>query len=265
MNTERTETTERTGCIYLIHNTVNDKCYVGWTVNFEQRMRDHRNCTGNCRLLIHAVRKHGWEVFAVYKLHDGIPVRYAEIFEVAYIADYDTFHNGYNLTPGGRLRHGFTHSEEARQKVSDANQALLERGEHWLQNETPDKKAARVAKQSATKQAKAVRGELYMQNEPPDKKAARIAKMAATQREQGEQGLHSSQREDVRTKVSATLLRSNATNLHDAQMDAGQQFAVDLPLVDVDRRSKLSEATYYKYRQKRIQAMPDNETQLELL
>ena len=229
-----TETTERTGTIYLLHNTVTDNCYVGWTLNFDERMRQHRLGDSGCPALNAAVHKHGWEVFAVYILHDGIPFRYRNLYERVYIADYDTFHNGYNCTRGGDI--GFTHTEKTRQQMSETRLAQAARGELYIQNEPADKKAIRKAKLSATSQAKIARSEFH------------------------------AQQPETQANISLGKLHQAARDTHDAQKEAGQQFALNLPLVEVDRSHKRQQGSYYRYRRQRIQAMPDNgETQLELL
>jgi len=51
-------------CLYLIVNTVNDKKYVGQTIQkYNDRMDQHKRRNDNCTLLNRAIEKYGWENF----------------------------------------------------------------------------------------------------------------------------------------------------------------------------------------------------------
>ena len=107
------------GCIYLIRNTVNGKCYIGQTIRDAEktRIRDHLAGYGS-RLVNLAVAKYGKEAFTVDFLHDGIIPDFLDMLEIEAIAKFDTLApNGYNLTTGGE---GGRLSEETRSKMSQA-------------------------------------------------------------------------------------------------------------------------------------------------
>jgi hypothetical protein len=64
----------RTGCIYLITNLINDKVYVGQTLNYMKRMNDHKNSAKTPKYFFsYAIRKYGWENFTKEILIDDVP------------------------------------------------------------------------------------------------------------------------------------------------------------------------------------------------
>ena len=95
--------------IYMLTNKVNGKSYIGKSKDIENRMKQHKNDSFNSNALSYnhyfhtAIRKHGWENFELTILEECPNTTQEELFEkeIAYIALYDTFNNGYNLTPGG--------------------------------------------------------------------------------------------------------------------------------------------------------------------
>lgn len=224
--------------IYLLRNRVNGKCYVGLTEDFDERMRQHSKVDSGCPALGNAVRKHGWEAFDASVLE--LATRSAGgNTERRWIAALDCqAPHGYNLTDGGTMGKP---AQEARQKISEFQKALWARGESPWQTETPEQRKAWRAKQSATMTAKGARGELAVQYESPDKKAAR------------------------RTQQSVTRIRKNATRRYEARTDAGQTYALALPLVEVDRSHKRHPTTRSRQSRRRLKDVADNrETQLTL-
>lgn len=135
------------GCIYLIQNTVNGKCYIGQTIRdaVKGRIRDHLNSTNNgSQLVKRAIAKYGKDAFTYEILHDGIIPEFLDILEIEAIQKHNTLApNGYNLDGGGhknkvisdetRLKlsiatkgenhpmYGKKHSAETRQKMSNAH------------------------------------------------------------------------------------------------------------------------------------------------
>lgn len=88
------------GFIYKITNKVNGKSYIGQTrYTVEFRWRQHQHKRDNV-YFHNAIHKYGIENFTVEILEecDYKDLNSREIF---YIAKYDTFKNGYNLTLGG--------------------------------------------------------------------------------------------------------------------------------------------------------------------
>ena len=128
------------GIIYLIKNKVNGKCYVGQTqkekgfdyryycsgegiervYNYHKSLREH-NRSYNEHLL-RSIEKYGFKAFEVIKYLDyAFSLKELNIKEKVYIQLYDSFKNGYNETLGGEGTEGRPHSEETRQKISEAN------------------------------------------------------------------------------------------------------------------------------------------------
>lgn len=88
------------GFIYKITNKVNGKSYIGQTrYTVEFRWRQHQHKKDNV-YFHNAVHKYGVENFIVETLEE---CEYKDLNsrEIFYIAKYDTFRNGYNLTIGG--------------------------------------------------------------------------------------------------------------------------------------------------------------------
>lgn len=89
--------------IYLIRNDINDKVYIGKTLQkIETRFKAHLYNAKNNRtkgsILYKAIRKYGQEHFSVELLEETDNPEERECF---WIKQFDSFHNGYNATPGG--------------------------------------------------------------------------------------------------------------------------------------------------------------------
>lgn len=88
------------GYIYKITNKVNGKAYIGqtrYTVEFRWRQHQHKKDNTYFHNSIH---KYGINNFAVEVLEE-CDVENLDSREIYYIAKYNTFENGYNLTLGG--------------------------------------------------------------------------------------------------------------------------------------------------------------------
>lgn len=88
------------GYIYKITNKVNGKSYIGqtrYTVEFRWRQHQHKK---DSVYFHNAIKKYGVENFIVETLEE---CNYEDLDsrEIFYIAKYDTFNKGYNLTIGG--------------------------------------------------------------------------------------------------------------------------------------------------------------------
>lgn len=96
----------RTGSIYIIRNTENEKVYIGQTTmtvheRFMSHMKPSAARRGQNRKLYNAVSKYGADKFFVETLESGIPVSELDGKEIDYIAKYDSLNRGYNSTKGG--------------------------------------------------------------------------------------------------------------------------------------------------------------------
>lgn len=88
------------GIIYKITNKVNGKSYIGQTrYTIEFRWRQHQHKKDNT-YFHNAIKKYGIDNFSIEVLEE-CNVEDLNSREIFYIAKYDTFHNGYNLTLGG--------------------------------------------------------------------------------------------------------------------------------------------------------------------
>lgn len=88
------------GFIYKITNKVTGKSYIGqtrYTVEFRWRQHQHKK---DNTYFHNSIRKHGIENFIVETL-ENCEYKDLNSREIFYIAKYDTFRNGYNMTLGG--------------------------------------------------------------------------------------------------------------------------------------------------------------------
>lgn len=103
-------------CIYSITNRLDGKRYVGQTVQRpERRFTLHRNQArrGHGHYLHRAMRAHGEEHF-VLEVLEQCDVSMLDEREKFWIAELDTFGNGYNLNEGGNSNRRRRHSAETR-------------------------------------------------------------------------------------------------------------------------------------------------------
>ena len=88
------------GIIYKITNKVNNKSYIGQTrYTIEFRWKQHQHKKDNT-YFHNAIHKYGVENFSIEILEE-CNIEDLNQKEIFYIAKYDTFKNGYNLTIGG--------------------------------------------------------------------------------------------------------------------------------------------------------------------
>lgn len=87
--------------MYKIDNTINDKVYIGVTINPDRRWAQHRRMKTNCKALRSAMQKHGADNFNFQLLCCGEDT-YIDELEIQAIELYNSVApNGYNLTLGG--------------------------------------------------------------------------------------------------------------------------------------------------------------------
>lgn len=108
--------------IYMIENKVNKKAYVGQAVDIFGRWRRHiRELSGQYhynRYLQRAWDKYGEENFE-FSIIEECDECELDAKEIYWVAEKDSFYNGYNETKGGDGVRGYKHSDEQRKKMSE--------------------------------------------------------------------------------------------------------------------------------------------------
>ena len=91
------------GCIYLIRNLINNKCYVGLSIHDAKKTRIRQHLSGKgSKLVKEAIEKDGIDAFHTEIISDGMPVELLPEIEKHTIQRYNSkAPNGYNLTSGG--------------------------------------------------------------------------------------------------------------------------------------------------------------------
>lgn len=94
--------------IYKITNKINNKIYIGQTINFKERMKSYKKEIRNKNIqrpIISAMRKHGFENFDI-EIIDNSATNIEELndLEIYYIEKENSMidQNGYNIQTGGR-------------------------------------------------------------------------------------------------------------------------------------------------------------------
>ena len=122
------------GLIYITINTVNNKIYIGQTTTFKDFY------IGSGLHFSRAVKKYGKKNFNSYLLQYAKDKEELDHLEQMYIASFNSTNPtiGYNIAVGGlgsisggnNPRYGKPHSEEARQKMSEAKKGIALSDEH---------------------------------------------------------------------------------------------------------------------------------------
>lgn len=120
----------KTGRIYIIKNTVNSKVYIGQTKGtvhnrLVQHMKPSTVRSRGSYKFYRAVKELGADKFYAETLEENVPLEKLDDREIAWIAEYDSFHNGYNATPGGdgRIINVANNQEEMLRLASDGRNA----------------------------------------------------------------------------------------------------------------------------------------------
>lgn len=115
------------GCIYLYTNKINGMKYVGQTIcRLQKRHWEHLHRDNS--YIDRALRKYGEENFTLEVLEDGIEDRAVlNEREMYWIAKYDSFNNGYNLTRGGFGASSFNEEDAERiiHLLRNSNKTML--------------------------------------------------------------------------------------------------------------------------------------------
>ena len=91
------------GIIYKIINDINDKVYIGQTIQplikrWQSHIKDSKKVD---TYFYRAIRKYGIEHFLIEPIEKNIPNESLNDRERYWIQFYDSYHNGYNSTEGG--------------------------------------------------------------------------------------------------------------------------------------------------------------------
>ena len=109
--------------VYMLINKINNKKYVGQTVQpLKERIRRHESVKG-CPMIYRAIKKYGLKNFDVEVLCECESREKLNDMEKYFIKYYKTTNKliGYNLADGGEGMSGFRHTVESKQKMSEAN------------------------------------------------------------------------------------------------------------------------------------------------
>lgn len=118
--------------IYCYTNKITGTKYIGQTINPEERYNQHKSNAFNpssheYNSTFHKkVRQYGWDNFiyeVLEEIEDNTKLDEAEIKWIAY---YDSYHNGYNDTPGGRGRSGPLNNETKKKISLNRKESLTE-------------------------------------------------------------------------------------------------------------------------------------------
>lgn len=98
---------EGTGYVYLIApvgSVTKKHGYVGISTRPPgRRLRDHVGGHSGCHAIASALKKHGRSAFTFTILKWGVKENDLPMEEMRMVEEFDTYHNGYNLTPGGEI------------------------------------------------------------------------------------------------------------------------------------------------------------------
>lgn len=118
--------------IYGVHNRINGKWYVGQSQDIEKRNRRElrylarghfHSGSGDNAHIVSAWKKYGADAFEWVVLEE-CELSHLDEREIFWIAEKDSYKNGYNQTIGGGGLRGYKASDETRRKIS-ANHARL--------------------------------------------------------------------------------------------------------------------------------------------
>lgn len=102
--------------VYAHINKINKKAYIGITCQTKAKYRwgkDGKHYKDQQKFYA-AIKKYGWEAFEHTILAENVSGNDIASMEQAYIAQYDSYFNGYNATPGGEHE---CRQHKARKKV----------------------------------------------------------------------------------------------------------------------------------------------------
>ncbi len=115
--------------IYKLTNTINNKCYIGFTQDIKKRIVEHQSESKNnkSRLIYKAIQKYGFAIFHLETLYSGSDAEFAlRVMEPKLIKEHNSHFidgYGYNMTYGGDGILGYIHND-ATKKIMKEKRAL---------------------------------------------------------------------------------------------------------------------------------------------
>lgn len=90
--------------IYKITNLINNKIYIGQSIDIEKRWEEHKYYSSDEHTAIQsAFKKYGISNFS-FEVIEKCSKNKLDEREIYWIAYYDSYNNGYNLTAGGQTK-----------------------------------------------------------------------------------------------------------------------------------------------------------------
>lgn len=120
------------GRIYKITNTINNKVYIGQTVQcIRKRWYDHVSQAKSSKSknghFQRAILKYGRDVFNIELLEESVPKELLNDKEYDYITEFDSYRTGYNSTTGGQKKSS-THVHYVATLEHKANMSKAKKG-----------------------------------------------------------------------------------------------------------------------------------------
>ena len=109
--------------IYMIKNKINGNIYIGQAADIYERWREHISLLRRGKHVNNHLQR-AWNKYGDDNFEFSIVEECSENAlndrEIYWIAEYDSYHNGYNQTLGGGGVRGFKHDEETKQRISES-------------------------------------------------------------------------------------------------------------------------------------------------
>lgn len=121
--------------LYMIRNSIDSSCYVGWTNNLKKRWAQHRSPSQkeHRKHLYQAMKKHGRDSFSITWLEEHVTADSVKRAEIELIAMFRaTGVKLYNHSDGGEGLPGYGHTPESKAKISKALKGRKKSPQHVL-------------------------------------------------------------------------------------------------------------------------------------
>lgn len=123
--------------IYKFTNKINNKSYIGQSVNIEDRKIKHKYYSQHSNTAFYkAVNQYGWDNFE-FSVLEECSVKQLDEREKYWIEFYDSYYNDYNMTKGGQYGNSSVGEQNGRTKLKDSdvleirNKVYLENKDIW--------------------------------------------------------------------------------------------------------------------------------------